>query len=101
VDRSGAYIARELAVKYLLKNNARMCEVEIGYSIGLSKPLSIKIKYYDTKEKCNKFQKPTEEDYEACKVGNIVKRYNDIIKQNPNWIPEICKYGHFTKRDIV
>lgn len=101
VDRSGAYIARELAVKYLEKNNARNCEVEIGYSIGLSKPLSIRIKYYDQNEHCNKFQKPTEEDYEICKVSNIVKRYNDIIKNNPNWIPELCKYGHFTKREIV
>ena len=101
VDRSGAYIARELAVKYLEMHNARNCEVEIGYSIGLAKPLSIRIRYYDLKDKCNKFQKPTSEDYEICKVGNIVKRYNNIIKNNPNWILEICKYGHFTKREIV
>lgn len=101
VDRSGAYIAREIAVKYLEELNARMVEVEIGYSIGLPKPLSIRIKYYDTKENKNKFKIPTEEDYEMCKVGNIVKRYNDIIKKNPNWIKEICKYGHFTKREIV
>ena len=100
VDRSGAYIARELAVKYLELYGARNCEVEIGYSIGLAKPLSIRIKYYDPKDKCNKFQKPSEDDYETCKVGNIVKKYNKIIENNPNWIPEICKYGHFTKREM-
>lgn len=100
VDRSGAYIARELAVKYLEKNKARNVEVEIGYSIGLAKPLSIRIKYYDNIEKKNKFQKPTEEDYETCKVGNIVKRYNKIIKENPTWLIDICKYGHFTKKEI-
>ncbi len=101
VDRSGAYIAREIAVKYLEELNARMVEVEIGYSIGLPKPLSIRIKYYDMSEHKNKFKNPTDEDYEMCKVGNIVKRYNDIIKKNPNWLKEICKYGHFTKREIV
>lgn len=101
VDRSGAYIARELAVKYLDKFNARNTEVEIGWSIGLPRPLSIRIKYYDKAEKRNKFYKPTEEDYEACKVSNIVSRYNGIIKDNPDWIPNICKYGHFTKKTII
>ena len=101
VDRSGAYIARELAVKYLEKNNARSVEVEIAYSIGIARPLSIRIKYYDTVDKCNKFQIPTEEDYETCKVHNIVNRYNKIIQENKNWLLEICKYGHFTKKTIV
>lgn len=101
VDRSGAYTARELAVKYLEKNNARVCEVEIGYSIGLAKPLSIRIKYFDMESGKSKFQEPSADDYETCKVGNMVARYNKIIKENPNWLLEICKYGHFTKKEIV
>ena len=101
VDRSGAYIARELAVKYLDKHNARVCEVELGYSIGLARPLSIRIKYFDKNTGKSMFQIPTNEDYETCKVGNIVARYNKIIKENPNWLLEICKYGHFTKKEIV
>lgn len=101
VDRSGAYIARELAVKYLDLKKARNVEVEIGWSIGLPKPLSIRIKYFDMKLNKMVFVKPTDEDYETCKVSNIVARYNKIIQENPTWLLNICKYGHFTKKEIV
>lgn len=101
VDRSGAYIARELAVKYLDKYFADNCEVEIGYSIGLSKPLSIRVRYYDSVKKQYFEVKPDPNDYDVCKVSNIVKRYNDKIKSDPNWILDICKYGHFTKKNLI
>ena len=101
VDRSGAYIARELAVKYLDKYSADNCEVEIGYSIGLSKPLSIRVRYYDSSN--NKYieVKPDISDYDTCKVSNIVKRYNDKIKLDKNWLLNICKYGHFTQKELI
>ena len=100
VDRSGAYMARELAVKYLKKYNATNCEVEVGYSIGLSRPLSIRVRYYDGSKKQYVELTPDEKDYETCKVSNLVNRYNQIIKNNKNWLLEICKYGHFTKESI-
>lgn len=44
VDRSGAYMARELAIKVLEKfSDVNTCDVELAYGIGIAKPISISI----------------------------------------------------------
>lgn len=40
VDRSGAYMARKIAVDYLKKHNAREVRVELAYAIGKKEPVS-------------------------------------------------------------
>lgn len=39
VDRSGAYMARKIAVDYLKKYKASECRVELAYAIGKAEPL--------------------------------------------------------------
>jgi len=39
VDRSGAYIARRIAVDYLKKRKAREVKTKIAYALGKSEPL--------------------------------------------------------------
>lgn len=39
VDRSGAYMARKIAVDYLKKNNAKEVLVKLGYAIGKKEPV--------------------------------------------------------------
>ncbi len=39
VDRSGAYMARRIAVDYLRKNNAKEVFVELAYAIGVAEPV--------------------------------------------------------------
>lgn len=39
VDRSGAYMARKIAVDYLKKREAKECRVELAYAIGKKEPL--------------------------------------------------------------
>lgn len=46
VDRSGAYYARYVAKNVVAHNFADICEIQVSYVIGKSKPLSI---YIDTK----------------------------------------------------
>ena len=44
VDRSGAYMARHLAIEILDKfSDVNVCEVELAYGIGIAKPISISI----------------------------------------------------------
>ena len=39
VDRSGAYMARRVAVDYLKKHNAKEVFVELAYAIGVAEPV--------------------------------------------------------------
>ena len=85
VDRSGAYKAREIAKRYLQKENLKWCEVQLSYAIGLEQPLAI---YIDSNIGNIK---PTPELYEECKVKNIIK---DLDLKNKCY-EETAKYGHF------
>lgn len=43
VDVSGAYKARELAVRFLKDHNLKWCQVQLSYAIGIAEPLAIYI----------------------------------------------------------
>lgn len=45
VDRSGAYKARELAIRWLQVNSEdSWCEVQLSYAIGITKPLAVYVR---------------------------------------------------------
>lgn len=86
VDRSAAYKAREIAVKYLKKFKLKWCEVQISYAIGISKPLAISINSNIG------VINPSDELYTECEPKNIIK---DLKLLNKCYY-ETAKFGHFT-----
>ena len=67
VDRSGAYKARQIAVRCLKKYKLEWCSVQLCYAIGIEKPLSI---YIDS----NIGEIKVDDNlYEECKPRNIIK----------------------------
>ena len=50
LDRSGAYYARYVEKNVVAKGLAKRCEIQVGYGIGLSKPLSICIDTFGTEK---------------------------------------------------
>ena len=48
VDRSAAYVARYLAKNVVAAGLADKCTIQIGYAIGVSKPLSFYVDLHDT-----------------------------------------------------
>ena len=48
VDRSGAYAARWIAKSLVVAGFAKRVMVQVAYSIGLSKPLSVFVDSYNT-----------------------------------------------------
>ncbi len=85
VDRSAAYKARELAVRYLKKYNLKWCQIEISYAIGIRKPLSI---YIDSDIG---YIEPEKELYTECEPNNIIK---DLDLLNKCYY-DTAKFGHF------
>ncbi len=50
VDRSGAYMARYIAKNIVAAGLADKCEVQLGYSIGLAEPVSVRIDTFGTEK---------------------------------------------------
>ena len=81
VDLSGAYKARELAIRHLNLYNLKWCEVQLSYAIGKAEPLAI---YIDS-DKGN--IEPASVLYEECKPRNINMSGINYEKQ--------AQFGHF------
>ncbi|MBP3431948.1 MAG: methionine adenosyltransferase [Clostridia bacterium] len=91
VDRSGAYYARYVAKNIVAKGLADRCEIQLGFSIGLSKPVSINIDCFGTNKK------PIEEIYAYVKENFNFKLDNIIVELDllkPIFKQTAC-YGHF------
>ena len=85
VDRSGAYMARRLALKYLKNHELKWCQVQLSYAIGLEEPRAI----YITSNKG--VIEADAIDYERCKPQNIIK-FLDLHNVK---FEDTAKFGHF------
>ena len=85
VDRSGAYKARQLAIRTLKKYNLKWCEIQLSYAIGKAEPLAI---YIDS-DKGN-LEVPAEW-YKECTPANMI---NDLKLRQPIYEETAC-FGHF------
>ena len=96
VDRSASYMARHIAKNIVANGYAKKCEIQIAYSIGVAKPVSIYVNTYGTNtipeeeiiEKINnKF------DLTPRGIINYLDLRRPIYRQTTN-------YGHFGKKDL-
>ena len=96
VDRSASYIARHIAKNIVANGYAKKCEIQIAYSIGVAKPVSIYVNTYGTNTI------PEEE---------IVEKINNTFELTPRGIinyldlqrpiyRQTTNYGHFGKKDL-
>ena len=87
VDRSGAYKARQLAIRFLNENpNVNWCEVQLSYVIGLKKPLGI----YITTNK-GLIEEIPNSMFEECQPQQIISDLK-LLEQS---FYETAKFGHF------
>ena len=96
VDRSAAYYARFVAKNVVAKKLARRCEVELAYSIGIAKPISVHINTFGTE------LKPIKEIYDYVN-NNFSFRVDNIIKELDLLRPiyyDLAAYGHFGRIDL-
>lgn len=91
VDRSGAYKARQIAIRYLKQYDLKWCEVQLSYAIGKAVPLAI---YIDSN--IGNIE-PTDKLYEECKPLNIIK---DLDLRKPIF-RETAKFGHFGNKNFT
>ena len=96
VDRSAAYMLRHIAKNLVANGYAKKCEIQIAYSIGVAKPVSIYVNTYGTntipeEEIVEKIDKTF--DLTPRGIINYLDLQRPIYRQTTN-------YGHFGKKDL-
>ncbi|MFB2938102.1 methionine adenosyltransferase [Aerosakkonemataceae cyanobacterium BLCC-F154] len=91
IDRIGAYAARYAAKNIVAAGLADECEVQLSYSVGLSRPVSIQVETFGT-------GKISDEEIRARLEENFDFRLAGIIRQfNLRLLPSIFKGGFYRK----
>lgn len=86
VDRTASYFARKIAVDLVKKFDLKDCEIQIGFAIGQTKPISLNIKA-DTDKDLKKY---VEENYDLTVSGMI--KHLDLLNKDFEKIAEGCHY---------
>ena len=93
VDRSATYMARHIAKNIVANGYAKKCEIQLAYSIGVAKPVSVFVDTFGTntipeEEIADKINKRF--DLTPRGIINYLDLKKPIYKQTTN-------YGHFGK----
>ena len=96
VDRSASYMARFIAKNIVANGYATKCEIQLAYSIGVAKPVSIYVNTYGTNtipedEIINKIKEKF--DLTPRGIINYLDLKKPIYRQTTN-------YGHFGKENL-
>lgn len=95
VDRSGAYAARYIAKNIVAAGLADKCEVQIAYSIGVAKPVSIYVDTFGTGKVGDEKLAEAIEKIFPLKPADIIKHL-DLLR--PIY-KKTAAYGHFGRED--
>ena len=104
VDRSGAYMARYIAKNIVASGLAEICQIELSYVIGGTRPVSIRINTFGTLQpnSSGKYGKVSEE-----KLARIIPKVFDLMPGGmirelnllrPIYQKTAC-FGHFGRED--
>ena len=103
IDRVGAYAARYAAKNIVASGLARECEIQLSYSIGLARPVSIQVETFGTgRIPDHEITKRVEEAFDF-RIAGIIRQFN--LKHLPSRIKggfyrKLAAYGHVGRMDI-
>ena len=96
VDRSGAYMARKIAVDIVKAGYADKAEVQIAYAIGVAEPVSIHVETFGTEHESRDFlEQFIRKNYDLTPRGIIDSLHLLDLDYNA-----VSSYGHFGKAGL-
>ena len=96
VDRSAAYAARYVAKNVVAAGLAKSCEVQLAYSIGVAKPVSVRIDTFGTAVVSEeKLAEMVDKTFDLTPDGII----NGLELRRPIY-KQTAAYGHFGREDV-
>ncbi len=103
IDRIGAYAARYAAKNVIAAGLAGECEVQLSYSIGISRPVSIQIETFGTGRIPDEKIAALVEKHFDFRLAGIIRQFN--LRHLPSTIKggfyrKLATYGHVGRMDI-
>jgi S-adenosylmethionine synthetase len=103
IDRVGAYAARYAAKNVVAAGLAGECEVQLSYSIGLSRPVSIQVETFGTGAIPDDRIGELVEQHFDSRLAGIIRQFN--LRRLPSTLKggfyrKLAAYGHVGRMDI-
>jgi len=103
IDRVGAYAARYAAKNVVAAGLAASCEVQLSYSIGLSRPVSVQVETFGTGTASDQKIADLLERAFDFRIAGIIREFNlrflpSLIKGG--FYRKLAAYGHVGRMDI-
>ncbi len=103
IDRVGAYVARYAAKNVVAAGLADECEVQLSYTVGLSRPVSLQVETFGTgKISDNEIAQRVENHFDF-RLAGIMRQFN--LRYLPSLVrggfyKKLAAYGHVGRMDI-
>jgi S-adenosylmethionine synthetase len=103
IDRVGAYSARYAAKNVVAAGLADACEIQLSYSIGIARPVSIQVETFGTGAVSDASIAALVEKHFDFRLAGIVKQFN--LRRLPmavkgGFYRKLAAYGHVGRMDI-
>jgi S-adenosylmethionine synthetase len=94
VDRSSAYFCRYVARQVVANGLAKMAEIQVGYAIGMAKPVSVKVETFGTGDEAAAAAYVMENfDFRPRAIIETLNLLRPIYRKTTN-------YGHFGRTGL-
>jgi S-adenosylmethionine synthetase len=94
VDRSSAYFCRYVARQVVASGMAKMAEIQVGYAIGMAKPVSVKVETFGTGDEAKAAAYVMENfDFRPRAIIETLNLLRPIYRTTTN-------YGHFGRTGL-
>jgi S-adenosylmethionine synthetase len=104
IDRIGAYVARYAAKNVVAAGLAEACEVQLSYSIGFSRPVSIQVETFGTGKLSDEDLSARLERHFDFRLVGILKNFN--LRHLPSlhkgrFYQKLAVHGHVGRVDLT
>jgi S-adenosylmethionine synthetase len=103
IDRVGAYAARYAAKNVVAAGLADECEVQLSYSIGLSRPVSVQVETFGTGRIADEAIATLLKQHCDFRLAGIIRQFN--LRSLPSLVKggfyrQLAAYGHVGRMDF-
>ncbi|MCU0567582.1 MAG: methionine adenosyltransferase [Oculatellaceae cyanobacterium Prado106] len=103
IDRIGAYAARYAAKNVVAAGLADECEIQLSYSIGLARPVSIQVETFGTGVIPDEKIKALVEQHFEFRLAGIIRQFNLRflpVTVRGGFYNKLAAYGHVGRLDL-
>ncbi len=103
IDRVAAYAARYAAKNIVAANLADECEVQLSYTIGQARPVSIEVETFDTGKVAEEKIIEQLQQHFDFRLAGIIRQFNLRLLPSLNqgkFYQQLATYGHMGRMDL-